>query len=136
MEVAYSPRCRDGLPPFSFVLPTHVGAHVHTPSPRCELCLWVRKTKERHLLLAPAWLQVRVKDHLSPRVLRKRLLVRGPKPAACINPPPHSPSSAGFVPQGVAKSPGLHKASLSGHPATASNATLGLSRGYRDQQCL
>lgn len=106
VEAAYSPPCKDGVLLFSFVLPTHVP----TPSPRCELCLWVRKTKERHLLLAPAWLQVRVKDHLSPWVLCKRLLWRGPKPAACIDPPPYSPSNAGFVPQGVAKAPGLHKA--------------------------
>lgn len=66
----HSPAYKGGMPLIPFVLPTHV----HTPSPRRELCFGVGKSKERHLFLAPAWLQIRVKDHLSPRVLHKRLL--------------------------------------------------------------
>jgi len=61
-QLTLSP-CKDGVPVFSFVLPTHMHSSL---SPICELCFWVRKTRDRHLLLAPAWLQIRVKDHLSP----------------------------------------------------------------------
>lgn len=117
VEAAHSLPCKDGVPLFSFVLPTHV----HTPLPRCELCLLVRKTKERHLLLAPAWLQVRVKDHLSPGVLHKRLLWRGPSlPHASTRLPTPPPVLALYL-RGLRKPQDYIKHSLSARPVTAIN---------------
>lgn len=103
----------------SFILP----AHVHTLSPRCELCLWLRKTKEKHLFLVPAWLQVRVKDHLSPWELCKMLLWRGP---ACLQHatahlPAPRPMLALYL-RGLRKPQDYIKHSLSGSPTTAVNA--------------
>ena len=45
-----------------------------------------------------------------PMGVMQETVMKGPQPAACISPPPYSPSNAGSVPQGVAKAPGLHKA--------------------------
>lgn len=101
----------------SLFLPTPM----HTPFPRYECCLWVRKTKEKHLLIAPAWLQVRVKDHLSSWVLRKRLLWRGPSlqhPSAHL---PASPPMLSLYFRGLRKPEDYIKHSPSGQSATAIN---------------
>lgn len=111
------PRAKMGYLSFPLVLRTHV----HTPSPRCKLCLWVRKTKKRQFILAPAWLQVRVKDHVSPWVLCKRLLWRGPSLQLASTRLPAPPPMLALYLRGLRKPQDYIKHSLSGHPATAIN---------------
>ncbi|XP_032550772.1 retinol-binding protein 4 isoform X1 [Chiroxiphia lanceolata] len=66
-----------------------------------------------------------------PMDVTQEAVMKGPS-LQQADPHTYSPSNSGFVAQGVAKAPGLHKV----FPVRAPPSTLGLSRGCRDRHCL